>query len=191
MMAAKDMAKGGRPRSKEGETEKKPEKVNPAEVKKQLEAIAGHAIDIDPELLIKTFWYPIGAVDYTDWQNGNGSVKWQGIAFPFKRCEPAILLDASGALSTGADGKRVFLLSEVVCLPQQRLLAEPINVVATARSSSPFFVTTTHLLVQDDPNDPYSTDVQITVFAWDANGAAAPNVTFDWRCRVVSNQIIL
>jgi hypothetical protein len=26
--------------------------------------------------------------------------------------------------------------------------------------------------------------------AWDAKGAAAPNVTFDWRCRVVSNQII-
>jgi len=31
----------------------------------------------------------------------------------------------------------------------------------------------------------------LTIFAWDANGAPASNVTFDWRCRVVSNQIIL
>jgi hypothetical protein len=45
-------------------------------------------------------------------------------------------------------------------------------------------VTTTHALV-DNGND-----VQITVFAWNAGGAAAPNVSFDWRCRVVSNQII-
>jgi hypothetical protein len=38
-------------------------------------------------------------------------------------------------------------------------LAEPINVVATARSTTPFFVTTTHELVNN------GTDVQITVFA--------------------------
>ena len=44
-------------------------------------------------------------------------------------------------------------------------------------------MTMTHSLV----NTP-ATDVQITVFAWDANGAPAPNVVFDWRCLVPTSE---
>jgi hypothetical protein len=147
-------------------------------LKKQLEAVIERELDISAEQL-HTLWFPIGAQDYTD-----GTATWRSIIFPGKSCNAATLLDASGESSTGSDGKRAFLLSEVACLPLVRSLAEPINVLATGRSSGPFFVTTTHALV-DNGND-----VQITVFAWNAGGAAAPNVSFDWRCRVVSNQII-
>ena len=154
--------------------------ANPPNIKKQLETVTGHKIDVSAEELIKVIAYPLGAYDYTD-----GSAAWRWIIFPRKNCTDVSLLDASGVSSTEADGTRVFLLSDFVCFPQLRSLAEPINVLATARSTSPFFVTTTHTLVNN------GTDVQITVFAWDAKGAAAPNVTFDWRCRVVSIPVIL
>jgi hypothetical protein len=158
--------------------------VDPADVKKQLEAIAGHEIDVSPDQLIN-LWLPLGALDYTD-----GTAAWMRIIFPGRTCNSATLIDASGVSSTGSDGKRVFLLGDFVCLPQVRNLGEPINVLATARSTRPFFLTTTHTVV-DNPNNPNANDVQITVFAWDARGTAAPNVTFDWRCRVVSNPVIV
>jgi hypothetical protein len=156
---------------------KKSEKTaNSANIKKQLETLTGHKIDVSAEELIKVIRYPIGAYDYTD-----GSAAWRWIFFLDKSCSNARLLDVSGVSSTEANGTRVFLLSDFVCFPlNRRSLAEPINVVATARSTTPFFVTTTHALVNN------GTDVQITVFAWDDKGAAAPNVMFDWRCRVVS-----
>jgi hypothetical protein len=83
---------------------------------------------------------------------------------PGKSCRDATLLDASGVSFTEADGTRAILLSDFVCFPQLRSLAEPLNVLATARSTTRFFVTTTHALVNS------GTDVQITVFAWDAKG---------------------
>ncbi len=159
--------------------EKKSETTpNPAEVKKQLEAIAGHAVDISPEQAI-SLWFPVGAYDYTD-----GNASWRSIIIAGKRCNTATLLDVSGVSSTGADGKRVFLLSDFVCFPLVRSLGDPTNVLATARATNAVFVTATHTLVNNN------TDVQITVFAWNANGTPAANITFDWRCRVVSNQII-
>jgi len=155
--------------------------ANPPNIKKQLETLTGNKIDVSAEELIKVLRYPVGAYDYTD-----GSAAWRWIFFPGKSCSDASLLDVSGVSFTEADGTRVFLLSDFVCFPLNRpTLAEPINVVATARSTTPFFVTTTHALVNN------GTDVQITVFAWDDKGAAAPNVTFDWRCRVVSIPVIL
>jgi hypothetical protein len=156
--------------------------ANSANIKKQLEALTGHKIDFSAEQLVKVLRYPIGAYDYTD-----GSAAWRWILWPEgKTCSDATLLDASGVSFTGADGTSVFLLSDFVCFSQYgRSLAEPINVVATAQSTGPFFVTATHALINN------GTDVQITVFAWDAKGAAAPSVTVDWRCRVVSNPIIL
>ncbi len=162
------------------EMEKKPDKTAKAEdVKKQLEALVGHQIDVSAEQLFR-LWFPAGSYAY-----GDGTVTWRSILLPGKSCYSASLLDASGVSSTGADGKRVFLLSDFVCFPQVYSLAEPINVVATPRSASPFFLTMTHSLVNA------ASDVEITVFTWDANGAAAPNVVFDWRCRVVSVQIIV
>lgn len=155
------------------------------EVKKQLESIAGQKIDI-PEHLIKFFRWPSGAHDFTD-----GTVLWRSIIFPGHSCVASTLLDGSGVTASGANGQVTFLLSTFICLPLVRSLAEPVNIVATARSTSPFFVTMTHTMVVD-PNDAQSfNDVQFTAFVWDANGKPAPGIPLDWRCRVVSNQIIL
>ena len=54
--------------------------------------------------------------------------------------------------------------------------AQPINVVATARGGVPASLTVDYT--------PAAGDFEITVFAWDSQGNPAPNVTFDWRCRV-------
>jgi hypothetical protein len=162
-------------------TRKSEKTANSANIKKQLEALIDHKIDVSAEELIKVLNYAIGAYDYYD-ITGDGKyvskTAWRWIFSNNKHCIGASLLDASGVSSTNADGTRVFLLGDFVCLDDTRYLAEPINVLATARSTTPFFVTTTCALVKQ------GTDLQITVFAWDANGAAAPNVTFDWRCRV-------
>jgi hypothetical protein len=53
--------------------------------------------------------------------------------------------------------------------------------LATAQSTTPFYVTTTHAIVGG------GTDIQITLFAWDHNGKPAPNVSVHWRCRAVSH----
>jgi hypothetical protein len=159
--------------------------ADPAEVKKQLEAIAGQKIDISDDQIAIIRW-PVGAHNYED-----GTVLWRSIIFPGQNCIASSLLDGSGVSTTGTNGEVTFLLSNFICLPLVRSLSEPVNVLATARTASPFFVTTTHTMVPD-PNSPQSfNDVQITVYAWDANGKPAPGVSFDWRCRVVSNPIIL
>jgi hypothetical protein len=63
--------------------------------------------------------------------------------------------------------------------------------VTTARSANPFFATATCTLVAD-PNNPASmNDLQITLYAWDANGRPASEVFIDWRCRLISLPIIL
>ena len=154
-----------------------PKSPDPAEVKKQLEAVAGQAVDITPDQPI-LFVFPIGEHD-TD----NGIVAFRNL-FGFKSCVASTLLDASGSAFTGTAGNATFLLSNVICLPPVHSLAEPVYLLATAQSSTPFYVTTTHALVGG------GTDVQVNIFAWDAKGSPAPNVTVHWRLRVVSNQII-
>ena len=165
------------------QSEKKP---SADEAKKQLEAIAGTGIEAEQ---LKSFRFAVGAFDYT-----SGSSSWRtGIVFPRPglSCSDANLLDASGLATTGANGQVTFLLSRFVCLPPFHAFAAPLNIVATARSNNPFFVTSTLTLVQD-PNNPASdNDVQITLYAWNANGSPAASVPIDWRCRVVSLPIIL
>ncbi len=157
-----------------------------AEVKKQLETLAGGAIESEQLL---AFRFPVGAFDYT-----SGSSAWRNLIIfpqPSLTCNDANLLDASGLATTGANGQVTFLLSNFVCLPLVRAFAAPISVLATARSASPFFVTTTCTLVPDPNNPASNNDLQITLYAWDANGAPAPSVSVDWRCRLVSLPIIL
>ena len=158
-------------------------KPTPAEAKKQLESLTG--TNIEPELL-PSFRFPVGAFDYTD-----GSSSWRTIFFPSLTCNQANLLDASGLTATGTNGQATFLISQYVCLPLVRAFAAPINVVATARSSSPFYVTATLALVPDPNNSTSNNDVQITLYAWDFKGNPAPSVSIDWRCRLVSLPIIL
>ena len=101
--------------------------------------------------------------------------------FPVHTCETAPVVDVHGVFSTGAGGKRVFKLRDFMCFddaPTAVTLSEPVNVVATPRSDGPFFLTMTHAITSTG-----LTDVEITVFAWNADGKPAPDVYFDWRCR--------
>jgi hypothetical protein len=161
--------------------EKNPAKLpKPEDVKKQLEALGARDLQVPPDQL-RNIWYPAGTYSYND-----GTTCWRSIfpIFPGKSCSSATLLDVSGALTTASNGQLVFPISDVVCFPLVNLLAEPINVVVTPRSASPSFVTQTHALINNN------SDVQITVYSWDANGKPVPGVAFDWRCRVVSVPII-
>jgi hypothetical protein len=145
------------------------------DVKKKLEAIVGRELTVAHEQLIK-LRFPVSAYD-----QATGAVVWHHLFLPNKSCEEASLLDVSGASSSGADGTRVVKLSDVACLGSipSFQVAEPVNVLATARSVNPFFVTNTHSLIS--PSNPI--DIEITFFVWDEKGQAAPNVSFDWRCR--------
>ncbi len=93
-------------------------------------------------------------------------------------------LDVSGFATTANNGQSVFRLSDFIC-PSGEVYNHPINVVATPFASKPFFLTVMHSLVNNGE------DVEIQVFAWDANGAAASEVSFNWRCRVELPIIIL
>ena len=86
-------------------------------------------------------------------------------------------LDVSGFATTASNGQSVFRLSDFIC-PSGELYNYPINVVATPFHSKPFFLTVMHSLVNN------GLDVEIRIFAWDAKGVAAPDVSFNWRCRV-------
>jgi|SRR5215216_2615093 len=100
------------------------------------------------------------------------------------RCFESRVLDVSGFAQTQANGQIVFRLSSFFC-PAGEIFSLPINVLATPISSKPFFLTVMHTLVNN------GTDVEITVFSWDANGAPAPDVAFNWRCRVEHPIVIL
>jgi len=152
-------------------------------LKKQIEEIAGHEIDVSPEQLFQI------AAPFALSTSEDGMVKWwRFFPEPQRFCvATGDLLDVSGSSVAGADGKSVFRLSGFACAQLDRTIvgfAEPINVVATPRATSPSFLTMTSALVNN------ASDVEITVLAWNPNGSAAPNVSFDWRCRVVSIQNI-
>jgi|SRR6516165_3881573 hypothetical protein len=89
----------------------------------------------------------------------------------------ARVLDVSGFSTTGSDGKSVFQLSTFAGFNIQA--EAPIQVLATPRGGLPFFLTVEHALTQPGP------DVEITVHAWNPQGKPAPNVEFDWQCRVL------
>ena len=99
-----------------------------------------------------------------------------------KFCESQKLLEVSGVAATGAGGKVRFRLKDYLCL-DLLTFDYPINVVATPLASKPVFLTVKHSLVLN-ASGTLGEDVNIEVFTWDANGAAAPQIAFNWRCRV-------
>ena len=159
------------------------------ELKKQLEGISGQKIDASPEQLIP-FFFRVSLLSSED-----GVIMSRSIIFPGKSCSrasalPANLFDVSSRSSTGANGKAVFLLSDFICSTINSF-AEPVNVVVTPNTTTPCYATMTHVLVPN-PNVPGAfNDLQITVFTFKPNGTAAPNVSFDWRCRLLAIQIIV
>jgi hypothetical protein len=160
------------------------ETVKEAEIKKQLEAIAGHEIDLKEDVLIPQLFFFVASYNRVE----KSAVTKQSIILPIKTCNDATVIDVYGVSSTGGDGKRIFQLRDFICVdvPSSIVFSEPVNVVATPRSEGPFFLTMTHAVrITAD-----ITDVQITVFAWNANGEPAPNVPFDWRCRAQVNSFV-
>lgn len=159
----------------------KPEPKKP-DLKKDLEAALGDKIAVDVQRL--NLWSPVGSFFFAN----DGKTTWQNliVAFP-KQCYDTPLLEASGSARTGSDGKITFRLSYFVCFGSGSgySLAAPVNVVATPQTPDPVFLTAEHTLVDN------ATDVEIKVSTWDANGAAAPDIFFDFRCRVVYSVVVL
>ena len=156
-----------------------------AELKKQLEGLAGGGIDASPEQLIQLV-LAIGAQSYDD----GGDVTYRRIFFPQSNsCGQRQLLDSNGSSFSGADGKSVFLLSSFLC-SDVNSFAAPVNLLVTPRSATPCYATATYSLVPN-PNVPgVFQDLQVSIFTWAPGGTAAPNIAVDWRCRLVSLPII-
>jgi len=105
-----------------------------------------------------------------------------------KACGAANLLDVGGTARTGQDGTTEFMLSEFFCHFSGRnsLSFEfPANFVATPRSQSPVFLTALASPTSD------RRDVGVRVATWAPNGSPAPNTSFDWRCRVPYETVIV
>ena len=159
-----------------------------ADLKKQLEDISGKEIDASPEQLV-IFSHPVGSAFYAA-ADENAEVLFRRIIFPGKFCmQPVRLLEASGRSTTGTDGKSVFLLSGFICADQSQF-SEPVYLLATPHVATACYMTMTHEIVPTNPPSPLFNDVQITAHSWRPNGTAAPNISFDWRCRVPSAEII-
>ncbi|WP_157465201.1 hypothetical protein [Deinococcus apachensis] len=86
------------------------------------------------------------------------------------------LLDVSGLSHTDANGTIQFLLEDFFCTSNP-YYSLPLNFVATPRSRLPVFLTMMRRVTNNST-------VQIEVMSWNFNGSPAPNVSFDWRCRI-------
>lgn len=162
----------------EKKSDKTPDKtIGLADIKKHLEAASNHEVTLTEDRM-RSLWYPAGAYSIDD---GTVTSRTFLPLFPGKSCAPYALIDVTGASSTGPDGTAVLTVSAFTCASST--FAEPSNVVATPRTTSPVFLTMTHSLTA-------ANDLQINVFTWDANGKPAPDVEFDWRCRAVSVTVI-
>lgn len=167
------------------------------DLKKHLEAIVGHTLSSEELQTIKLTQAVATSNIILD-----GSITSRGIIFALPNsCVSSRLLEVGGFAATGSDGKATFRLNAFLCPfggigpivttsgaappPPAPKYVPPVNVVATPLSSEPFFLTLTRSLVDN------GADVEIKVATWDADGSAAPNVSFDWRCRVPLLDIIL
>lgn len=154
-----------------------PEKTD---IKKALETIVGYKLTEDA---VQRFDLSaaVASYDRTD-ATGNFVTRMNLIVQGPKTCEQQQgLLDVSGWWLTGNDGKSTFRLTSFICYEALPFM-HPINIVVTPTTSEPRFATVKHILVKNDKDE--VVDIEIQVFMWDANGAPAPNTSFNWRCRV-------
>jgi hypothetical protein len=147
---------------------------------KNVEAVDGDKLALTAAERI-TLVRPVASSTISD---GTTTLRSLIVAFP-NRCIPSKLLDVTGIAASGSDGKSRFRLTSFLCPEGNFRFGFPINVVATPLSATPCFLTLVHTLVNN------GADVEIQVSTWDADGAAAPNVSFDWRCRVELVNILL
>jgi hypothetical protein len=155
------------------------------QLKKQLNELAGRDIGLSDERVAHVI-FPIASSSVDD----AGEVTYERLFLPGKFCSQMELLDVAGNSSTGDDGKRVFLLSDFLCSTDNSFAA-PVNLVATPRSASPCYATSSLTLVQKPAQPNVFNDVRITIFTWAPDGSPAPSVSVDWRCRLVQFDIIL
>ena len=148
------------------------------DITKNVEAILGRELGVG-ELERITF---VQAVATYDRLPGITVLQNQLILQP-NQCHEAPLLDVTGIGLTDNDGRRTFRLRSFLCSVTEKFTF-PMNCVATPLSLTPCFVTLNHTLINNGE------DVEIQIFTWDAAGAPAPRVSFDWRCRVELQQII-
>ena len=104
-----------------------------------------------------------------------------------KACEQSSLIDVGGVSATGTNGQVTISLSDYICRPGGRDAARyfslPTIFLATPRSNTPQFMTSVQRIVERQVEFE-SNDVEITAHSWDATGAPAPDVPFNWRCLV-------
>ena len=153
------------------------------DVKAHLEAIRGSTIDFPGGIppIKGGILYLLGTiVQAAGLREITSVVSYKNLAFDQATHEfLATSLDVSGHSSTGSDGKCVFRVMTVVPYELHNL-AEPVHIVATPHGSVPSFLTVEYTLM----GDAQAGDIEITVYAWDPNGNPAPEVDFDWRCRL-------
>jgi hypothetical protein len=178
-----------------------PSKEKAVDIKSALEAFAGHAIDATKEQIeaqLKFFIVPFSSYSFTPPAGGTVTTDNVGqvvsrslIVFLPHICTASELLDVSGVSVTPSNGHLTLLITDFLC-PNEgtRSYSEPVNIVATAASSTPAVITATHTLIVTPPNT-VATNVQIDIFSWDATGAPAPGVAVNWRCRVPTAPFII
>lgn len=149
------------------------------DIKKQVEALLGHEIT---EEVLQTYIFT-QAVASSTISDGSTTTKNLLVLRP-NHCRQARFLDVGGFWTTGSEGKALFRLTEFLCHTGESF-QQPLNVVATPISSTPCYVTIVAKLINN------GADAQIEVWSWDADGAAAPDVYFNWRCRLEFAQFIL
>ena len=171
--------------------------VGAAAIKAELEKFAGHEIDGSPDLIVQqliNLFVPVGTFSFS--LSGSeaqaeldtfGHVASRRAFSPTSplplSCATSELLDITGNTTTSPSGNATFLISSFLCNTYGAIFcSEPVSIVATPASAHPFF-TVSHSFVTSGS----STDLSVSVFAWDQNGAPAPGVQFHWRCRVPVN----
>jgi hypothetical protein len=155
-----------------------------SELKRRLGELSKEDVVLTDQQILN-FNVPVGATTYTD-----GSVTYRSLLIPRKFCQGSTLLDASGQVVTAANGQVTFLLSSILCTLVNSFTA-PVNLEATPFARTPVYVTSQYTLVPNPSAPGTFNDLKITLMAWTSNGTPAPEVVIDWRCRLVSVQIIL
>lgn len=171
------------------------------DIKAALEAFAGHEIEASKEQIeqrLRFFVFPFSTYSFTPAATGATSTDNTGqvvarsiISFVPPICYTSELLDVSGFSSMPDSGHLTLLVTGFLCSKETaRIYNEPVNIVATAVSASPVFLTATHTLITS-PTLNVVTDVQIDIYAWDNTGAPVGNVPVNWRCRVPTELLII
>lgn len=162
--------------------------IKKPDVKKALETVMGYELTEDTMQLIDLF-ASVASYERTD-VPGNFVTRMSLIVHRPPTCEQYQgLLDVSGWWLTGSDGRSVFRLTSFICYEAPPFIYPPVTVVVTPTSSEPRFATVLHSLVKNDKDK--AVDVEMQVFTWGANGAPAPNTSFNWRCRVPIQGVLL